>query len=67
MVADFMEALSKASGTKLALPAKTLAEIFLITSDGFASAAHFDPDAIKTYETFLELMIPIVIRDDSST
>jgi AcrR family transcriptional regulator len=63
MVAEFMEAQSAASGTTLALPAATLADIFLMTSDGFAQAAHIDPSAVEAYEAFLELMIPVVIRD----
>jgi AcrR family transcriptional regulator len=61
MVTEFMEAQSAATGVHLALPARTLAEIFLMTSDGFAQAAHIDPDAIDVYEKFLELMIPIIL------
>jgi AcrR family transcriptional regulator len=62
MVTEFMEAQSAASGMSLALPARTLAEIFLMTSDGFAQAAYIDPHAIDVYEKFLELMIPIIMR-----
>jgi AcrR family transcriptional regulator len=64
MVTAFMEAQSAATGIAFALPARTLAEIFLMTSDGFAQAAYIDPHAIEIYEKFLELMIPIVLRDE---
>lgn len=63
VVAQFMEAQAQVAGTTLAVPARVLADIFLITSDGFAQAAHVDPNAVGTYEKFLELMIPVVIGD----
>jgi hypothetical protein len=63
MVAEFMEARAAANGMSLLLPAKMLADIFLITSDGFAQAALIDPDAVDAYEKFLEIMIPLVMHD----
>jgi AcrR family transcriptional regulator len=61
MIAAFMEQQLAASDTIPNLPIRTLADIFLITSDGFAQAAHIDPNAYETYATFLEVMITALI------
>jgi hypothetical protein len=62
MVAAFIEHRAAETGITLALSPRTVAEIFLITADGFAQAALVDPEAIGVYETFLELMIPVVMH-----
>jgi AcrR family transcriptional regulator len=56
-VAKFVETRMTAAGGKLPIPADDLAYIFLLTSDGFSSAALTDPDLARLYEPFLELMI----------
>jgi AcrR family transcriptional regulator len=63
LVARFME--SQGDAHLLRLPVETAAAIFLITSEGFAHAARVDPDAIQVYKTFLELLIPALIRVDA--
>jgi AcrR family transcriptional regulator len=61
MVAAFMEEQMGASGIAMAVDARTMADIFLTTSDGFAQAAHIDPTAYDTYAVFLQVMIDAVL------
>jgi AcrR family transcriptional regulator len=61
MVTRFIEAQQEASGVRTKLPPRQVAEIFLLASDGFAAAAHFEPHAMDAYEQFLELFIPVMI------
>jgi AcrR family transcriptional regulator len=63
LVARFMEAQGDAHLLKL--PVETVSAIFLITSEGFAHAARINPQAIEVYKTFLELLIPALIRVDA--
>jgi AcrR family transcriptional regulator len=62
LVVRFME--SQGDTHLFKLPVETVSAIFLITSDGFAQAARIDPTAIDVYKTFLELLIPALIRVD---
>jgi AcrR family transcriptional regulator len=62
LVADFMAARAAEVGFTLAVPAETLAQIFLTTSDAFAEAALFDPDEARTYETFLTMMMQAMFK-----
>jgi AcrR family transcriptional regulator len=57
LVARLMEKQAAAAGVKLTMPTEDLANIFLITSDGFTQAGDIDPDATRLYERFLELLI----------
>jgi AcrR family transcriptional regulator len=63
VVARFME--SQGDTHLFKLPVETVSAIFLITSDGFAHAARIDPQAIEVYKTFLEVLIPALIRVDA--
>jgi AcrR family transcriptional regulator len=67
MVTQFIESLQEATGVRTVLPPKEMAEIFLLASEGFAQASHFEPHAMDAYEKFLELMVPVAIRTDDST
>jgi AcrR family transcriptional regulator len=64
MVTRFIEVQQEATGLRTKLPPVKVAEIFLLASDGFAAAAHFDPHAMDAYEQFLELFIPVMIAND---
>jgi AcrR family transcriptional regulator len=63
LVARFME--SQGDTDLFTLPVETVSAIFLITSDGFAQAARINPNAIEIYKTFLEILIPALIRVDA--
>jgi AcrR family transcriptional regulator len=63
LVARFME--SQGDAHLFNLPVETVSAIFLITSDGFAHAARVDPQVIEVYKTFLEVLIPALIRVDA--
>jgi AcrR family transcriptional regulator len=63
MVTRFIEAQQAASGVRTKLPPAQIAEIFLLASDGFSAASHFEPHAMEAYEQFLELFMPVVIAD----
>jgi AcrR family transcriptional regulator len=56
-VARFMEQQAAAAGAELPMPAEDLANIFLITSDGFTMATLTDPELARLYEPLLELLI----------
>ena len=56
-VAQFVEKRMADAGGKLPISADDLANIFLITSDGFSSAALTDPELARLYEPFLDLLI----------
>jgi AcrR family transcriptional regulator len=56
-VAEFMAERAAAVGAELPMPADDLANIFLITSDGFTTAALTDPELARLYEPFLDLLI----------
>jgi AcrR family transcriptional regulator len=60
LVARLMEKQSAEGGVQLPMPVEDLANIFLITSDGFTQAADVDPDATRLYERFLELLIAVL-------
>jgi AcrR family transcriptional regulator len=64
MVAQFVEDNAAKTGLILKIPSDTLAGIMLAASDGFAQAAHHNPEDAKLYETFLELITPAVVADD---
>jgi AcrR family transcriptional regulator len=64
MVTRFIESQQEASGVRTKLPPREVAEIFLLASDGFNAAAHFEPHAMEAYEKFLELFIPAMIETD---
>jgi AcrR family transcriptional regulator len=66
MVTRFIEAQQEATGVRTKLPPRQVAEIFLLASDGFAAASHFEPHAMEAYEQFLELFIPVMIETDES-
>ena len=63
MVARFIEMQAAASGVEFYFPIETLAQIFLVTTDGFSQAAQIDPTAIDLYEKFLEILMPAVIKN----
>ena len=65
MVAKFVEEQSARAGVKLAMPSEDLANIFLITTDGFTHAAAIDPDTARLYEPFLELLIAALLVNPS--
>lgn len=54
-VARFMQETDDAAGVEMPIPAVDLANIFLITSDGFNMAALVDPELARLYLPFLEL------------
>jgi AcrR family transcriptional regulator len=56
-VAKFMAERAAAVGARLPMPADDLANIFLITSDGFTTASLTDPELARLYEPFLDLLI----------
>jgi len=56
-VARFMEQQAAAAGAKIPMPVEDLANIFLITSDGFTMATLTDPELARLYEPFLEVLI----------
>lgn len=56
-VAKFMEQQAAIAGLTLPIPVEDLANIFLVTSDGFTMAALSDPDVARLYEPFLDLMM----------
>jgi AcrR family transcriptional regulator len=67
-VAEFMQQRAAAAGAKLPMPAEDLANIFLITSDGFTMASLTEPELARLYEPFLELMIRgMVVLEDEVT
>jgi AcrR family transcriptional regulator len=53
----FIEQRAAAAGMETPMPAEDLANIFLITSDGFTMASLTDPQLARLYEPFLELLI----------
>ncbi len=67
MVAQFVEENAAATGLILKVPSDILAGIMLAASDGFAQAAHQNPEDAKLYETFLELITPAIVADDPET
>jgi AcrR family transcriptional regulator len=64
MVARFVEDNAEATGLILKVPSDTLAGIMLAASDGFAQAAHQNPEDAKLYATFLELITPAMVAED---
>ena len=56
-VAQFMQEQAAAVGLASPLPAEDVANIFLITSDGFTMASLVDPDLARLYEPFLDLLV----------
>jgi AcrR family transcriptional regulator len=56
-VAEYMKQEADAAGYELPIPIEDLANIFLITSDGFTAAALAEPELARLYEPFLDLMI----------
>jgi len=56
-VARFMEDRAAEAGAALPMPAEDLANIFLITSDGFTTASLTDPELARLYAPFLELLV----------
>ncbi|MDP9332811.1 MAG: TetR/AcrR family transcriptional regulator [Actinomycetota bacterium] len=67
LIADFIEQHAAELGETLPMPAEDLAMIFGITSDAFSLAAHFNPDARRLYETFLDLFIRALRDSDAET
>jgi AcrR family transcriptional regulator len=67
-VADFIEQRAASGGGKLPMSAVDLANIFLITSDGFTMASLTEPELARLYEPFLELMIRgmVVLEDEAA-
>jgi AcrR family transcriptional regulator len=55
-LARFIEQRAAAAGMETPMPAEDLANIFLITSDGFTIASLADPELARLYEPFLELL-----------
>jgi AcrR family transcriptional regulator len=64
-VARFMEQQAAAAGAELPMPVEDLANIFLITSDGFTMATLIDPELARLYEPFLELLIQGLVAGPS--
>jgi AcrR family transcriptional regulator len=62
VVTEFMERQAEAHGFRTRLPIRTLAQIFLISSDGFAQTMQIDSDAAGLYRTFLDLMISAAVE-----
>jgi AcrR family transcriptional regulator len=60
LVTAFIEENAVANGYVLRMPAETAAGILLSTSTGFAQASQLDPGQMELYETFLELMLPVI-------
>ena len=65
MVVAFMRERSAETGITFKVPVETLASIFLVTSDAFATASQFDPEASGLYTLFLDLFLPAVIEPES--
>jgi AcrR family transcriptional regulator len=62
LVADFIAKRRDAAGIQLRVPPEDLAAIFLITSDGFSTAAELDPSVARLYQKFLELMVAAMVQ-----
>jgi hypothetical protein len=63
MVTQFIEMQAAASGVEFNYPIDTLAQIFLVTTDGFSQAAQIDPTAVDLYEKYLAILMPAVLKD----
>lgn len=56
-ITDYMSQRAAETGEKLPLPVEDLAAIFSIASDAFAQAALIDPDAVRVFRLFLDLVM----------
>jgi AcrR family transcriptional regulator len=56
-VAEFVEKQTAAGGATLPISPDDLANIFMITSNGFSDAALTDPALARLYEPFLDLLV----------
>ena len=63
LVAQFIEESAAAAGLILKIRPDELAGIMLAASDGFAQAAHQNPEDAELYEAFLELITPSIVAD----
>jgi hypothetical protein len=63
MVTQFIEMQAAASGVEFNYPIDTLAQIFLVTTDGFSQAAQIDPTAVDLYEKYLAILMPAVMKN----
>ena len=59
--------IAKPKGITFKLDAETLAGILLAASDGFVQAAQADPGDAKLFERFLQLFLPAVVGDDTTS
>ena len=64
MIAKFMEDNAEANGLTLKVTADTLAAIVIAASDGFSLSGWTEPEDLKLYEAFLDLLIPATIIEN---
>jgi AcrR family transcriptional regulator len=63
-VTAFLEEMAASSGASFRLPVASIAAMMDAASEGFLAAAYFDPTTADLYESFLRLVIPVLVADD---